>query len=469
MSENSFVINDDNNIDNNKQIITDFYTAIIYLNQFKKTQSNGGYIHISYFMPSGTIRPNATYISNTETRRYKCINMYIFKKSHKIIMDSSFDGELVIELIPTTNSLDKLFLVYLLKNSRIGNPTELDEMIKTSISPPVHFDVMNLTLNDIIKNNKKRIMYMSGNDRVIIDTTPISVAEMDFSGYIEISQQLFSLYPVNKEYTIIKPSNQEGFTENFVEGEMTTEISNAMASMECVPIDVNDDNPMDDAVIGFVKGNANKQTAIMMVIIFCVLFFVSIAISPIIFKNMVEKKVTTQVGITTAAVFIPMVFLVIAIVMMTNKIDLQKISEQYGDEIANNIKKFSDQQTIIGIFLIVFVLISYYTISNDRSVRSKSGSIGYDIDLKSMNKSSEVIACITSVLFANDSSYHRFNVMSFVVGFWIVFLLLIKYIKQPNSNEKVVPEPARKKWEKNILILGFMVLLIDCVITFSIT
>lgn len=155
--------------------------------------------------------------------------------------------------------------------------------------------------------------------------------------------------------------------------------------------------------------------------------------------------------------------------MMTNKMDLQKISEQFSDEYANKIKKFSNQQTIIGIFIILFVLISFYTISNDRSVRSKSGSIIANIDIKSMTPITPVLLLILKFFFKADdkeSMNHKLFVLFFVVGFWIVFLLLIKYDKYPNSKEKIVPEPARKSWEKYTIILGFMVLLMDCVFMF---
>ena len=113
-----FIINDDTLIDDTKHIYTDLYTAILYVNQFKKTEMNGGYIQIPYMMPSGTLRPNATYISNVETKKYKCSNLYIFTATHDILMDSTFNAELVVELIPTTNVSEKLYLCFLLKNTR---------------------------------------------------------------------------------------------------------------------------------------------------------------------------------------------------------------------------------------------------------------------------------------------------------------------------------------------------------------
>ena len=459
MSETTFEI--DKYYDYKTYLVRDFYTAIIYLNQFKKTQSTGGYLHIPYFMPSGTIRPNATYITNAETRRYKCTDMYIFKKSHNIRMDTSFDGELVIEMIPTTNSADKLYMVYLLKNSIPTNLTELDELIKTSISPPQHFDIMNLTLNALTASKNKKIMYMSGNDRVIIDTVPITVAEIDFSGYSEITQQLFSIYPVNGKYDIIdthdihtansdSTTTKESFIENFKEGQNNDTVGNDITSeMDCVPIDMDDNaistNTATLLVDGKIGDIINQSSLILTFFLFITTIFASYFLSPLAFQKIVESNVSTKEGVSIATAGISLILIVLASLLLFTTIDEKKLIEVFDNNYIDKLKKFVALQQYIGVLIFLFWVTSMLTVALDRAYRKADpiismSSIGWD----------PMVLCVKAFLFPNGEWMHHIIALSIIAGGLLPLLLLIRYDKKDGVN--AVPEPNQKNIQKYVCI-----------------
>jgi hypothetical protein len=125
----------------------------------------------------------------------------------------------VVELVPTTNISEKLYLCFLLKNQRFVNtePNDIDNLINISIKPPQHYSPINFHLNPLIDKIQKKIFYKSGIDSVIIFIKPIAISEVDFTGYSTIPSSLFALYPV-KNYNIIEMPKKEGFYGNILEG-----------------------------------------------------------------------------------------------------------------------------------------------------------------------------------------------------------------------------------------------------------
>jgi hypothetical protein len=67
---------------------------------------------------------------------------------------------------------------------------------------------MNFNLQNILEPKQKKIIYKSGIDNVVIFLSPISISEVDFSSYSTISEGLFAIYPVNKQYKIRNDENQ---------------------------------------------------------------------------------------------------------------------------------------------------------------------------------------------------------------------------------------------------------------------
>lgn len=127
MSNTSFTLNNNSKVDDSIVVSTDLYSAIlpmfnanssgdaetgeIIINGFTKTVDKGGYIKLPYISPAGVAEPNATIINGTSAKYYTTSNMYIFKASH-VIQDKSYDAEMVVELVPTTNPGDKLYLCF---------------------------------------------------------------------------------------------------------------------------------------------------------------------------------------------------------------------------------------------------------------------------------------------------------------------------------------------------------------------
>ena len=478
MAETSFIINDDNNIDDTQKINTDFYTAIVYLNQFKKTQMNGGYLHIPYFMPSGTLRPNIKYTVGVNTKRYKCINLYIFKKSHNITMDSEFDGELVIELIPTTNSADKLFMVYLLKNTRksADEYSDLDKLIQTSLKPPTHYKVMNFTLKDILEENHKRIVYKSGIDTVIINTNPIKIYEMDLTIYNTIPETLFSLYPVGSIYKIIKPlTKKEGFTDTIeadtdaieggefqIEGATT---QGTESTMTCVPIDVGGEGGEETATL-MVNGTFNEivgKTAIgayiMLTISSLILAYFG---SPWIFENIIYKKVSTNVGLTGATIL----FLIVA------------VSLGLGLSIDGGLKPSPKyDQFWVGFGIILFTGLSFLTVALDRSNKAinDSGRLKLDFTDFFANFIDNFSSCMQKIITPGDSSDKTMsNALIFfaildpiILSLGAVIIALIKKtkadkramtLKEFNNAFKANNLKESYKMRKDMIIISFSVI-----------
>jgi hypothetical protein len=478
MSEISFIINDDNNIDDTQKINTDFYTAIVYLNQFKKTQMNGGYIHIPYFMPSGTLRPNLKYTVGVNTKRYKCINLYIFKKSHNITMDSEFDGELVIELIPTTNSADKLFMVYLLKNTRKSTDeySELDKLIQISLKPPTHYDVMNFTLKDILEENHKRIVYKSGIDTVIINTNPIKIYEMDLTIYNTIPETLFSLYPVGGNYKVIKPLTKEGFTDTIIEGDTDAmeggefQIEGATnqtteSTMTCVPIDVGGEGGEETATL-MVNGTFNEIVGKTAIASFVMLTISSLILayfgSPWIFENLIYKKVSNDIGLTGATIFL----LIVA------------VSLGLGLAIDGGLKPSPKyDQFWVGAGILLFTATSFMTVALDRSYKATNESSRHKIVFTEFfnDLAGNILLCIKKIMSPGDSTDKTMsNAIVFftildpiILSLGAIIIALIKKtkadkrgmtLKEFNNAFKASNLKESYKMRKDMIILSFSVI-----------
>jgi hypothetical protein len=351
--EPSFIINNDELNDDTQTIITDLYTSILYLNRFSKTQMNGGYLQISYFMPSGTMRPNATYMSGVNVKKYKCANLYIFKASHRITMDGSFDGELVVELIPIVNTSEKLYLCFLLKNTRYSNNehNDIDELIKNSVKPPMHYDVMNFNLQNIVEPKQKKIIYKSGIDTVVIFLSPISINEVDFSSYSTISERLFAIYPVNKEYKMILPSTKEGFTESFREGVDGIDIQlNKLFEknlVTCRPVDYNDKT--DDTAVyladtDIAKVNAQSAIGTALIVMF-VEIGVSFFLAPQIFKYMLSDIIIDGQDLTTASCVIVLAIFILGLTLIIDG------------------TTYDTNETWVGLFILIFLTLSVMSIA----------------------------------------------------------------------------------------------------------
>ena len=363
LTEKTFIINDDTFTDEKKVIKTDLYTAIIYLNRFNKTEMNGGFVKISYFMPSGTMRPNATYTENVDTKKYKCKNLYIFKASHKITMDSSFDGELVIEMVPTVNTSDKLFLCLPLINTRYSTQqqNDIDKLLNISVKPPTSYTTMDFTLQNLIEPKQKKIVYKSGIDTVIVFTTPISIQEIDFTKYNNIPDDLFSIYPVSDKYKIIPATLVEGFSEG-VEGvadnstQVSADVNNLFSKnlISCTLVDDND-NAVNENVATYLVDGANKSQSSANALVYAFIIMITTIVvsyfgSPMMFYYSVSKHITDSDQLTFATIVLAFMSFLLGIVLLISG-NTYDVSEMW-----------------VGIFIIIFLGLSALSIALQRNI-----------------------------------------------------------------------------------------------------
>jgi hypothetical protein len=406
--DNTFIINDETLNDDKQTIVTDLYTSIIYLNRFAKTQMNGGYIKIPYFMPSATMRPNVTYMANVDIRKYKCKNLYIFKATHQITMDAQFDGELVIELVPTVNTSEKLYLCFLLTNTRYTDrePNSIDEIIKTSIKPPMHYTTMNFDMQKLIEPRQKKIIYKSGIDTVVIFVSPIPIKEVDFSSYEQISEGLFAMYPVNKEYKIILPPNIEGFNTqetDAIDSEVIDLFNKNLVT--CTPVDDNDQSIVKNNTSTYlVDGSKDKLTTQTALGIAMIILLVAIGTSflgaPLFYQYTIANFIKTDTSLTLFTIFISFMLFALGINLLI-----------LG-------QKYDSNEMWVGVFILIFLVLSALSIALDRSTKA------IDVNMATFTETMNMLRYIISETVINFL-YKKDDPNSF--DFWRVGVFLVIY------------------------------------------
>jgi len=427
--DQKFKINDEALNDDKQSITIDLYTAVIYLNRFAKTQMNGGYLKISYSMPSGTMRPNVTYMENVDIKKYKCKNMYIFKATHNIIMDGQFDAELVIELVPVVHTSEKLYLCFLLTNTRYNDNkmNDIDNLIKTSIKPPIHYDTMNFNLHKLVDTNQTKIIYKSGIDTVVIFTSPISIKEVDFSEYSTISEGIFAPYPVNGEYRLIVPSKREGFAiREGLNGNPPVynldgnppEIDKAIINLfnsnliSCSPVDDNDQTTVKKNTAVYLadgkqtKKNAQDALGVAFIIV-CVAIGTSFFGSPFLYKWTISNYIDNEFELTFASLFIGSWIFLLGFILLI------------GGSTASD----SDEMWV-GAFILIFLTLSSMSISLFRQFYPSGPPFAGISD--TMNNAKSIIGNFFERFFyISKSSGSPSMDWKFVIAFAVAYGILI--------------------------------------------
>jgi len=431
LTEKTFIINDDTFTDEKKVIKTDLYTAIIYLNRFNKTVLNGGFVKISYFMPSGTMRPNATYTENVDTKKYKCKNLYIFKASHKITMDSSFDGELVIEMVPTVNTSDKLFLCLPLINTRYSTQpqNDIDKLLNISVKPPTSYTTMDFTLQNLIEPKQKKVVYKSGIDTVVVFTTPIPIQEIDFTKYNNIPDDLFSIYPVNDNYKIIPTTVVEGFSEG-VEGvadnstQVSADVNNLFAKnlISCTLVDDND-NMVNENVATYLVDGANKSQNSANALIYAFIIMITTIIisyfgSPIMFYHGVSKHITDPDQLTHATIFLAFMSFLLGIILLISG-NTYDVSEMW-----------------VGVFIIIFLGLSALSIALQRNINPYVPQTNMATSLNNIMNS--ISAYFTVVNLSDKTTLYAF------IGIFISLFLILVISAEVSATSTSVVEKEKK-------------------------
>jgi hypothetical protein len=153
-------------INKNKQILYNY--PPIHLTKLFETNNSQKNIQ---FLFDGKINiPNISLLNGgSQYTSYVGSNMCIFSKTHNIL-GKNFDGELVIEHKPITNSIKKFYLSIPLKTSSNIKETPIDELIKLIPKNETEFE-----LNPLLGSQEKIILYETDNSIVGIFTNPILV------------------------------------------------------------------------------------------------------------------------------------------------------------------------------------------------------------------------------------------------------------------------------------------------------
>ena len=474
-----FVLNDDTMVDTSRIIRTDFYETVMYLHLFKKTPNMGGYIQIPYFMPSGVIRENVNYITSTSTTKYKCKNLYIFKATHNVLTNDSYDGELVIELEPVTTNSNTLYLCFLLKNIRFSNdnPSPLDKIIQIANTPPANYTTMNFTYQSMFDNNQKKIIYSSGVDTVVIYTTPIPIQEIDFSVFSQIPTSLFAIYPTGSAYNILNNVETEGFQEGKGRRRKKRHHKNTNAPgktavaaalpptnrpnkksgkffgidkiMTCSPIDINDPSkpPKGKNTATYLMDNKAAQQekhlgVVYAMTIFLIMLFGAYFGGPPIYKLLIIDRNKTSNNLMLSTILFLFFVLLLGFILLLNGAVYDSI------------------ESMVGMMILIFTTLSIVSVFNKRSSDEdyrKPGNSGSSVDFKmDGNLGTVIVQFFKTITDDTLGKYFLPNNANLGIGlYWLMLLIILiipcavigaKKDKQANNKEK------RKKGYRNNLI-----------------
>jgi hypothetical protein len=433
-----FVLNDDTLMDTTKKINTNFYRTIIYLNQFAKTPLNGGYIKIPYFMPSGEIKANLTMITPDYTTTYKAKELFIFKATHNISMNKTFDAELVIKLQPTTGNSGFLWACFLLKNVRYQNTeaTSIDKLIAQSMNPPQQYTSTDITFQPFIDSVQKKIVYPSGIDTVVIFTSPISISEVDFTNYQTIPVDLFAPFPVEpNRYSIVSTETVEAFQEGMNK------------IMTCSPIDINDSSKtkgkqtatyLMDNQTAKMASNLGVAYAMMISFVMCLTAYFG---SPSIYKYGFAEFISDGDDLILGSLILLVLIVLLGFSLLLNGI------------------KHDKSQSMFGMMLLLFTLFSVLSIANARALDTNLKN-PMDMDRFKFFDTTERISSEVWELMKNNSLPLSIGNLG-IWGYWFfLFVILIIPVgviaakKDKPANRKEKRNPG---YRKNLigLILGF--------------
>jgi DNA-binding cell septation regulator SpoVG len=115
--------------------------------------------------------PNLTITRGSQNINYISSKFFVFSKIHKID-HVEFDGELIIENIPITNSNKKLYVSFPLRTVPSLSEETIIDFILQQTDPNNNIEV---NFNDILPNTNACNFYNLGNYDVLLFTTPIPI------------------------------------------------------------------------------------------------------------------------------------------------------------------------------------------------------------------------------------------------------------------------------------------------------
>lgn len=337
-----------------------YYSTTFYKNQYEKTIQNGGYIKLPY--PSHSNRPNL--VSSVFPDHYVTTHLYILKKSHSI-RGVSYDGELVIEHISTTNNNKRLYAYIPLKTSKQIPANKIDDLIAATYdSVVVEFDDFFM-----MEQIKEAILYDTQQTKTLIFTQPILVkTAFDSINSIELCPSYSSQYSVLS----VKPLlgiNISNVAEGFKEGID----KDVVAAAYCQPIDETDPNIGENADViiplnsklSVNDATNNSLRTIMNFFAFFVLILAAVTVVPIMYNMFIVELVLDNKELLlpqeklnrlcSIDIYISIILFGLAFSFI-----------HYG--IANNLPVF----TSIGFYFLIFYLSAFLYFQYNRTMNKES-------------------------------------------------------------------------------------------------
>ena len=333
-------------------IVYNYDTVPVYVSQFAKSLSNGGYIKIPFINAKGSQDPNLI-ISKTRT---KCItqNLYIFKKNHVIGNLAGYDGLLVIEHVGITNTDAPVYTVFPLKTAEsITEENQIDKLIKQSNRNTVFqiFDnSIHLNLNPLLVANTTCLANTS--NTVFIFQKPILVSTR-FDVFSDTDPFDLLLFPEYKEsdYSDIYV-HQKKVAEGFVVNGAKLE---GDGQLECYPVSMSEDTVETVVIDGIDVGQAKLMGVTINFFVFIVILGIVYITTPVLYRMFVVNPVSLSIKDTTSqpkylTVINVLIVLLWGLFAMSTCVD--------GMNTENNTR------TTFGLILFIYLLMSTIIITN---------------------------------------------------------------------------------------------------------
>ena len=371
-------IDDKNKYNNNVKIDYNYNDIPIYINQFKNTIQNDGFIKIPYISnrtdPDVIINKKQKLfkINNvSKMKQYKTLMLYIIK-SQNIINDISYNAELIVEHKSTTNDMT-LFTCFLLKFDNGINMTNIDELfLDASNNGQNDITKKEFSLNNLVnenkKNNKKTIFFEPDEKTsVVILTNPFLIKTSFDKRFVSLIPPLFTTSP--SDYKILEPEqNSEGFKNPLIEGFKNPLIEGLTQSVYCQPVEMTDPSgeilseaslsiPLEGKYSPNRATNDIIRTAINFMAFVIILGF-TYTMSPIVYNDFIIGLIETQgqqkmIRVRSIDIYISIIFILISFGLVSQGI-------------TNN----SPNYTIMGFFIGLFFIIAFVIIQSKKMTGS---------------------------------------------------------------------------------------------------
>lgn len=250
-----------NEKDDEPDFLYDYGNITIYKNQYAKNVKQDGHIKIPFKVSDSVANPNLI-ISSSNTK-CETTNMYIFKNIHDIKEASeSYDGELIIEHEPVTNSYEKFYMCFLLKTDiSLGKTSILDKIINNTMDTSE-----NVNLNNLIPKNSKCIMNEKAN--AFVFTTPIHIMSSfeKFKDIVDSGEKKFAYTSKTFHPSEYQKGTSEGFSGMKYQEGMSLQ-NNDDTYLECSMNGASDDTQIVtttiDSNFAKMKGTNNSLNSVL--------------------------------------------------------------------------------------------------------------------------------------------------------------------------------------------------------------